>query len=280
VVPALLITLREGLEAALIVTLIAAYLARTGRRDALPKVWVGVAAALAVSTAAGLVVALGAAELSTRQQELFEGFASAAAAGVLTWMIFWMRRQARSIKGELEEKTDKALESGRATALAGLAFVAVVREGLETVLFMYATFKSSSSAVATGSGAVLGIVAAVLIGYGIYVGGVRLNLRRFFQITGGLIVIVSAGLLASAVHELNEGGLLLFATGRAYDASGILGPNGVMGSVLRGLFGYEPRPTVLQVVVYWAYLVPTMIAFYGIPRAWRRAPAVEHARAH
>jgi high-affinity iron transporter len=270
VIPALLITLREGLEASLIVTLIAAYLARTGRREALPKVWLGVVAAALASAVAGIVVAVGAAELSTKQQELFEGFASVAAAGVLTWMIFWMRRQARSIKSELEQKTDRALASGSAAALVALAFVAVVREGLETVLFMYAAFKSSSSAAATGTGAVLGLVTAIAIGYGIYAGGVHLNLRRFFQITGGLIVIVSAGLLAGAVHELNEGGVLLIGTARAWDASGVLGAKSVAGTVLRGLFGYEPRPTVLQVIVYWTYLIPTMIAFYGVPRFVRQ----------
>jgi high-affinity iron transporter len=264
-VPALLIALREGLEAALIVTLVAAYLVRTERRSELRRVWLGVGAAAAVSAVAGLLIAVGVAELSFRAQEIFEGVAALAAVGVLTWMIFWMRRQARSIRSDLESKTDRALASGNGAALVAVAFIAVVREGLETVLFLYAAFTSSSSVAATGGGAVLGLVLAFALGYAIYKGGLRLNLRRFFQITGGLLIIVSAGMLAKAIGELNEGGVALVLTGQAWDASGILGPTGVLGSVLRGLVGYEPKPTVLQVIVYWAYLIPTLFAFFEIP---------------
>lgn len=265
-VPALLITLREGLEAALIVTLVLAYLVRTDRRAEIGHVWLGVGTAVAVSAVAGILISVGVAELSFRAQEIFEGLASITAVAVLTWMIFWMRRQARSIRSELESKTEGALASGGGGALVAVAFLAVLREGLETVLFMYATFTSSSSTAATGGGAVIGLVVAVAIGYGIYVGGIRLNLRSFFQITGGMLVVVAAGMLAKAVGELNEGGVALILTGRAWDATGILGPSSVVGNVLRGLVGYEPKPSVLQVIVYWAYLVPTLIAFFDIPR--------------
>lgn len=269
----LLITLREGLEAALIVAIIAAYLRRTGRRDALGAIWLGVGAAVAVSVAAGLIVAFGAASLSDRSREIFEGAASFVAVGVLTWMIFWMRRQARSIKGSLESATDRALTQASRKALVALAFTAVVREGLETVLFMHAAFRNATSAGSAGIGAVLGLVIAVALGYGIYSGGVKLNLRRFFQVTGGLIIVVAAGLLMGAIHEFNEAGLLLFATGQAWDTSGFITKEGFVGSVLRGLFGYRPKPTVFEAVMWVGYLIPTLFVFYRPGRNASGKPA-------
>lgn len=262
--PAFLITLREGLEAALIVTILAAYLVQTHRRPEIRRLWVGVVAAVLGSVGVGLAIAAGGAELSRRSQELLEGFAGLAAVALLTWMIFWMRRHARSLRKELSQKTDEALASGSAYALPMLAFVAVGREGLETVLFLYAAFSASTAPAASGGGAVVGLVAAIALGYGIYKGSTRLNLRLFFQITGGLIIAVAAGMIASSIHEFNEAGVLLFWTSTAWDASGVIGSSGILGTLLKGLIGYDPKPTVLQAVLYFAYLVPTLIAFYGL----------------
>jgi high-affinity iron transporter len=262
--PAFLITLREGLEAALIVTILAAYLVQTNRRREMGHVWIGVVAALVGSLAVGLAVAAGGAELSRKSQELLEGFAGIAAVGLLTWMIFWMRRHARSLRKELAAKTDHALASGSSFALPMLAFVAVGREGLETVLFLYAAFSASTDPAASGGGAVVGLLAASALGYGIYKGSARLNLRMFFQVTGGLIIVVAAGMVASSIHEFNEAGVLLFWTQTAWDASGVIGSSGVVGALLKGLIGYDPKPTVFQAVLYFAYLVPTLIAFYGL----------------
>jgi high-affinity iron transporter len=273
-VPALLITLREGLEAALIVTILAAYLVRTGRRPELRAVWTGVVAAIVGSLAVGIAIAAGAAELSHKAQELLEGFAGLGAVTLLTWMIFWMRRHARSLRAELARKADQAIASGSFLALPLLAFVAVGREGLETVLFLYAAFSASNSVASSGSGAVVGLLVAVALGYGIYKGSARLNLRAFFQITGGLIIVVAAGLLASSVHEFNEAGALLFLTDQAWDLSGVIGSSGVIGTLLKGLVGYVPQPTVLQALAYFGYLVPTLFAFYGFQQKAKSAAPV------
>lgn len=274
--PALLITLREGLEGALIVTILVAYLVRSGRGAQVRQVWIGVAAAVAASALVGTLIAIGSADLSYRAQEAFEGGAALLAVGVLTWMVFWMRTHARSIKPSLEGRTDAAIASGSAIALPLLAFTAVGREGLETALFLFAAFRSSAAPAESGGGAVLGTIAAVAIAYGIYRGGIKLDLRRFFRVTGALIIFVAAGLAASAVRAFNEAGLLMVLTGRAWDTSGVIGPTGVAGSVLRGLIGFNPRPTVLQVIVYWAYLIPVVSLFFGLherPARRRSGPA-------
>ena len=264
--PALVITLREGLEAALIVVIVAAYLKRTGRLKLLPRIWIGVAGAVVVSIILGLAIAAGTARMSFKAQEAFEGGATLVAVGVLTWMIFWMRHHARSIKGELETKIDSALSSGHKLALPLVAFTAVIREGIETVIFLNAALTSSSDPAASGGGAVVGLLIAVAISYAMYQGGLKVNLRRFFLVTGGLIVIVSAGLLARSLHEFNEAGVLVFLNTRAWDVSDVIGPSTILGSTLGGLFGYEARPTYLQVIVYWAYLLPTLFAFFVWPR--------------
>lgn len=261
----LLIALREGLEAVVLVGIIITFLVRTGRSHAVRDVWIGVAAALAVSGALGLSVALGAASFSDRAQEMFEGVASVVAAVVLTWMILWMRRQATSIRSALEARADLAVTSGSKIALAMLAFTAVAREGLETVLFLYAAFRQSGSAVASGMGAVLGLGIALGLGLAIYRGGQRMNLGLFFKATGAMLIVVAAGLLATAVHEFNEAGHLIALSGRAWDTGALISSEGVLGSVLRGLIGYRSAPTVLEAIIYWAYLIPILTAFFGLP---------------
>ncbi len=198
--------LREGFEASLIVGIVLAFLNRTGRRDGVWPVWIGAGAALAISVAAGaLLFAIGA-ELEGRAEAIFEGASMLAAAALLTWMIFWMRRQARTIRKELESQVEHALATGSALALALVAFVGVLREGVETALFLFGTVEGSNALVASTS-ASIGLAAAVFLGYLFYRGASRLDLRRFFTITSVLLLVFAGWLLAQGLHELEEGGV-------------------------------------------------------------------------
>ncbi|MEO8273545.1 MAG: iron uptake transporter permease EfeU [Chloroflexota bacterium] len=252
--------LREGLEAALIVGIVAAYLVKIGRRDALPKVAIGVGAAVALSIAIGAVVTLTIETLPLVVQATAEGIAAIAAVGVLTWMLFWMRRQGRALKGELERGVDVAITGGSTFALVGLAFIAVIREGVETVLFMIPILSFNGTGVDTVAGGVLGLAVAVAVGWAIFVAGLRVNLRRFFTVTGTILIFVAAGLVAYAVAEFGETGLFV-NSGTAFDLNGILSDVSPIGSVLRGLFGYRSAPTPLELLGYFAYLVPVLILF-------------------
>ena len=263
--------LREGLEAALIVGIVAAYLVKIGRRDALPKVALGVGAALALSVAIGVVVTLTIQQLPRTLQSSLEGLAAILAVGVLTWMLFWMRRQGRALKGELEHGVDLAISEGTTFALVGLAFVAVIREGVETVLFLIPILSFNGTGMDTVFGGILGLVIAAAFGYAIFVAGVRVNLRRFFTVTGTVLIFVSAGLVAFAIAEFAEAGL--FAnSGVAFDLNGVLPDGGPIGSVLRGLFGYRSAPTPLELLGYVAYLVPVLVLFIA-DRPLIRRPA-------
>ena len=272
---AFFVTLREGLEAALIVGIIVAYLVKVGRREAVRFVAYGVAAAVAVSVVVGAAVVNTVGDLPEVAQETFEGIAALLAVVVLTWMLFWMRRQGRAMKGELEASVDAALGRGSTLALAGLAFVAVAREGLETVLFMLAILGSSENVAVTMFGAVIGLVVAVAIGWAIFAMGVRVSLRQFFTVTGIVLIFVSAGLLAQAVHEFTEAGWLP-QTAVAFDLSGILSRDGLLGSVLAGLLGFRPAPTWSELIAYFAYLIPVLLLFLApSPVPARRAVASE-----
>ena len=257
--------LREGLEAALIVGIVAAYLVKIGRRDALPPVLAGVGAAVLVSIVAGVAIVLTVGRLPLVVQETFEGIAGLAAVAVLTWMLFWMRRQGRAIKSDLETGVQSALASGSTTALVGLAFVAVVREGLETVLFLLAIGSSSGASIGTLAAGLVGLATAVAIGYAIFAAGVRIDLRRFFTITGTILIFVSAGLMAFAVHEFGEAGLIA-NSGRLFDLNGVLPASSPLGTLLSGLFGYRAAPTPLEAFAWVAYLVPVLVLFIGLPR--------------
>jgi high-affinity iron transporter len=193
-------------------------------------------------------------------QESIEGIAAVIAVVVLTWMLFWMRRQGRAMKGELEHGVDMALAGGSMLALAGLAFVSVAREGLETVLFLFAIGTSSGPALQTLVAAVAGLAVAVGIGWAIFAAGIRIDLRRFFNITGIVLIFVSAGLVAFAVHEFGEAGLIA-NSGTAFDLGAILPESSPVGALLAGLFGYRSTPTPLEVIAYLAYLIPVLIVF-------------------
>jgi high-affinity iron transporter len=252
------IALREGIEAALIVSILLAYLAQIGRSDRASVVWWGTGVAVALSIALGTVIFAVGAEFEGRAEEVFEGVVTMLAVGVLTWMIFWMRRQGARIKSELQEKVDTALVSG-GFALAALAFFAVLREGVETALFIYAA--AQGTAVDTGGvgaqllGAVLGLAIAVALGVAIYRGGIRMNLRTFFRFTGLALVVVAAGLFAYSLHELQEAGWFPFLTATAYDVSATLPDDTGLGAILRGLIGYNADPTWLEVVGWLGYLL-------------------------
>jgi high-affinity iron transporter len=263
--------LREGLEAALIVGIVSAYLVKIGRRDALPKVATGVGAALALSIGIGLGVSLTIQSLPLVVKETLEGVAAVLAVGVLTWMLFWMRRQGRALKGELEHGVDLAISDGTTWAMVGLAFVAVIREGVETVLFLIPILSFNGTGPDIAIGGVLGLVVAAAFGWAIFVAGVRVNLRRFFTVTGTVLIFVAAGLVAFAIAEFGEAGLFL-NSGAAFDLNGVLPDNGPIGSVLRGLFGYRSAPTPLELLGYVAYLLPVLVLFVA-DRPLIRRPA-------
>jgi len=252
--------LREGLEAALIVGIIAAYLVKIGRRDALGKVATGVVAAIGLSVAIGLGITLTIEKLPLVVQETLEGLAAVLAVGVLTWMLFWMRRQGRALKGELEHGVDAALTKNSTTALVALAFLAVIREGVETVLFLIPILSFQGTGIDVLLGGIVGLAVAIGVGLAIFVAGVRVNLRRFFTATGVVLIFVAAGLVAFAIAEFGEGGLIA-NTGTAFDLNAVLPDRGPLGSVLSGLFGYRSAPTPLEVVGYVAYLIPVLFLF-------------------
>jgi high-affinity iron transporter len=270
---AFFITLREGLEAALIVGIISAYLIKVGRRDALRLVGLGVAAAVAVSVVVGVTVAVTVGQMPDVVQETFEGLAALAAVAVLTWMLFWMRRQGRAMKGELESSIDLALGRGSTAALVGLAFVAVLREGLETGLFLLAILGSTGEVLAATLSAVGGLLVAVGIGYAIFAMGMRINLRAFFTATGVVLIFVAAGLCGSAVHELTEAGWLP-ETAVAFDLSHVLPDSSPLGQALAGLLGYRAAPTVSELAAYLAYLVPVLLLFLAPARLPSRQVAL------
>jgi high-affinity iron transporter len=273
VAAAFLITLREGLEAALIVGIIAAYLVKIGRRDTLSTVLIGVAAAIGLSVAAGVAIVLTIGRLPILVQEGIEGIAGLIAVAVLTWMLFWMRRAGRALKGQLEHGVDLALSKGSSRAIVGLAFVAVIREGLELVLFTLAIITSAGVGPATLLGAVLGLAGAIGLGWAIFVGGRRVDLRRFFTVTGAVLIFVAAGLVAFSIHAFGEAGIIVNG-GSTFDIGSVLPESSPIGTVLAALFGYRSAPTPLELIGYLAYLIPTLTIFV-LDGRWpvRRTPA-------
>jgi len=255
---AFLVALREGIEAALIISILLAYLKQIGAEDRRNLVWWGTGLAVIASVLVGTAIFMAGAEFEGKAEEVFEGLVTLTAVGVLTWMIFWMRRQGARVKSELQERVDTALLTG-GFALAALAFVAVLREGVETALFIFAA--AQGTAVDSGGvgaqvlGAVLGLTIAVGLGVLLYRGGLKLNLRSFFRVTGLLLIVVAAGLFAFALHELQEAGWLPMLAGTAFDISGTLPDDSGVGGILRAIFGYQANPTWLEIVGWLAYLV-------------------------
>ena len=262
----LLTGLREGVEAALIVSIVLAYLAKTGNARHFGKIWLGAVLAIAVSIAVGVTLFLTIGGFEGASEMIFEGIAMTIAAAVVTWMLFWMRRTSANIRGELQARVDRSLTEGSIFGLTVLAFTAVIREGIETALFLLGQATAAGTAASsTLIGAVIGLLIAVLIGYALYRGARVINLRTFFAWTGVALIFIAAGLLSHAVHEFVEAGVITFGTSQAFDISGVLphepdaGALGVVGSILRAIFGYTSTPewiTLLTWVGYVAIVLP------------------------
>ena len=265
---AYLIMLREGIEAALIVGIVASYLKQSGRARWLPMVWVGTGAAVAVCLAVGFALVRANSEFPQREQELFEGLVALMATAILTSMVFWMRKAARSIKAQLHDSIDNALRPGdrQGWALIGMVFFAVGREGLESLFFLLAIIEQSQG-WAVPLGAALGLASPVAVGFAIYYGGAKLNLRRFFLWTGAFIIFVAAGLLAGAVRAFHEAGLWNGLQHTAFDLSAFLSQDGLVGTLLSSVFGYQDAPTIGEVLVYFAFLIPALILFFSSARS-------------
>ncbi|MCX4744198.1 FTR1 family protein [Kitasatospora sp. NBC_01287] len=273
--PTFVIGLREGLEAALIVGIIASFLAQRGRRDALRRVWLGVGLAVSLCTAVAVALQVYSADLPQRQQEQLETVVGAVAVLMVSYMVLWMRRHSRDLRHDLESTAGEALAKGSASALVAMAFLAVLREGLETSVFLLATFNESDNPWFGGIGALLGILLAVAIGYGIYRGGVRINLSRFFRATGVVLVLVAAGLVATAVMTAFEGGWINQGP-QAFDLSWLVRPGTPIAAVVTGVLGIQPFPTWSMVVAWLVYAVP-MTAVVLWPA--RRRPGAPRPRA-
>jgi high-affinity iron transporter len=276
-IPTFVITLREGVEASLIIGIIAAFLVKEGRRDAMRQMWLGIGIAVALCIGVAVLLEVVGQQLPQRQQEGLETVVGLIAVSAVSYMIVWMRRHARGIKAQLEGEAASALATGSTLALVGMAFLAVLREGFETSVFLLAAFQDSTDTTAAGAGAILGLAAAVAIGLGLYRGGVRINLTRFFRITGIVLVFVAAGLLASAAHTAHEAGWINGLQGQAIDLGWLVRPGTVSGSLLTGMLGLQPSPTVIEAIVYLGFAIP--MALYVLwPQGMRLRPRRDRIR--
>jgi len=260
-----LITLREGLEAALIVGIVLSVLRKLGQTDKNRPVWLGVGAAVLISVAAGWLLNLLGVAFEGRGEQIFEGMAMLLAAGVLTWMIFWMQRQGRQVQAELEHDVRQAVRAGSVWALFSLAFVAVVREGIETALFMTAAAFSATPTQAL-IGGLLGLALAVVLGWLIFAAGKQFNMRTFFRGTSVLLLLFAAGLFAHGVHELQEASLLPVIVEHAYDINSMLNESSTLGTFLKALLGYNGNPSLLEMLAYLGYLAVIGLL---VGRGWR-----------
>ncbi len=261
--PAFLLALREGLEAALIIGIVLGALRKMNRPDLKPAVWAGTLGAVFVSLLIGGLFTVLGLSLEGKAEEIFEGFTMLLAAGILTWVIFWMNRQGRHLRAEVESGVRKAAEAGAGRrALFGLAFLAVVREGIELALFLTAT-AFALQAGQTLLGALLGLGMAILLGWLLFSAALRLDLRRFFQVTGILLILFAAGLVAHGVHEFNEAGWIPPIIEHVWDVNPWLDENSTAGSLLKALFGYNGNPSLTEALAYLAYFA---LVFLGLKR--------------
>jgi len=270
--PTYLLSLREGLEAALIIGIVLGALNKIRRTDLSPAVWLGTLSAVGVSILTAVLLTSFGMSLEAEAEQIFEGITMLIAAGILTWMIFWMRKQARFLKSELEAGVNKAAASTGKRAMFWLAFVAVVREGIELALFVTAAFfagdqsQATSNIIQTLAGTILGLGTAALLGWTLFATTVRLDLRRFFQVTGILLILFAAGLVAHGIHEFNEVGWIPAVVEHIWDVNTIVDETSLVGQLLRTLFGYNGNPSLTEMIAYFAYLVVVTVL-------WRREPA-------
>jgi high-affinity iron transporter len=255
-----LIGLREGLEASLVVSILVAFLVRTNRRSELPKVWLGVAIAVVVSIGVTLGLTLTQQALTFEAREALGGSLSIIAVGFVTWMIFWMRRNARTLSRDLRGKLDDAIRIGP-VAVVVMSALAVGREGLETAVFFFAAAQAAGETMRPLIGFLLGIATSIALAYLLYRGAVKINLGRFFTVTGFLLIFVAAGILAYGVHDLQEAGILPGLTTLAFDVSAAIPPDSWYGTLLKGVLNFSPQTTVLEAVVWVGYVAVVLTLF-------------------
>lgn len=282
-----LIGLREGLEAALVVSILVAYLVKSDRRHLLPRIWSGVALAVLISLGFGALLTFGPRGLTFEAQELIGGSLSIIAVGFVTWMVFWMATAARGLGKELRGRMDRA-SGGGWRGLVIVAVLAVGREGLETALFLWASTQALTSGASAASpwspllGALLGIATAVVLGWLIYRGAISINLSTFFTWTGAFLIIIAAGVLAYGIHDLQEARFLPGLNTLAFDVSGTIDPSSWYATVLKGVFNFTPATTVLQAIAWVAYVAVVMPLYLRRTRTPKRrespapAPATTH----
>jgi high-affinity iron transporter len=268
----LLIGLREGLEASLVVGILIAYLIKIDRRDVLPRIWLGVGIAILVSLGLGALLTYGAYGLSFEAQELIGGSLSIVAAGFVTWMIFWMLKTSRTLSATLRGDVDKHL-SGAGWGLVLVAFLAVGREGIETALFIWAAVQATGATTLPLLGAGIGIVLAVALAWLSFRGVVRIDLAKFFSYTGAFLIVLAGGVLAYGVHDLQEGGALPGPNSLAFDVSAVIPPDSWYGTLLKGTINFSPATTWLQAIVWCAYVIPVILIFVRTVRRQSPRPA-------
>lgn len=256
-----LIGLREGIEAALIVSILVAYLVKTDRREHLRWVWTGVGVAIGLSVLFASALALTSGSMSEHAEAVFAGVASLIAVGFVTWMVFWMKRTARNIKGELQGKLDQAVGVG-AVAVAAVACIAVLREGLETALFLWTASQATGEGFIAVLGGLLGLGTAVVLGWLFYRGALRINLSTFFAWTGAVLIIIAAGVLSYAVHEFQEVGILPGDESKAFDLSSAIPMDSWYGELLKGFVNWSSNPSWLQVIAWVFYVGIVMTLFF------------------
>jgi high-affinity iron transporter len=273
-----IIALREGLEAALIVGILVAYIVRTDRRHFLKPLWTGVGAALAATFALGAFLSYTSAELTARGEELFAGITSFIAVALVTWMVFWMKRTARTLRNELHGKVDTALTGGP-ISLALVAFFAVAREGLETALFVYTNFQTVGAASTATVGLVLGLTLAVVLGYLIYNRSVKLDLSKFFKVTGVALIIVAAGVLSYGIHEFQELGWIPGVDDFLWDVTPWIAKESILASLLSGTVGFDTTTSFIQFIAWSAYLVAVLVPYLSKGKGQQSAPVAEKVKA-
>jgi high-affinity iron transporter len=280
-----LIGLREGLEASLVVSILIAYLVKSDRRSLLPKVWAGVAFAVLVSLGFGALLTYGPRGLTFEAQELIGGSLSIVAVAFVTWMVFWMARTSRSMSSDLRGQVDAAVDRSN-WSLVLVAALAVGREGLETALFLWAATQATQNSQNPTStpllGAALGVLTAAILAYLLYRGALRINLSRFFAVTGGILIVVAAGVLSYGVHDLQEAGVLPGLNNLLFDVSATIPPTSWYGTLLKGTVNFSPATTVLEATVWILYVVPTLFFFVRTVRTKKAtaspSPTTVHAR--
>jgi high-affinity iron transporter len=268
-----LIGLREGLEAALVVGILIAYVVKIGRRDVLPRIWLGVGLATLLALGIGCVLTFGAYGLSFEAKELIGGLLSIVAAGFVTWMIFWMLRTARGLSRELRTEVDNHL-TGAGWGLVLVAFLAVGREGIETALFIWAAVKATGTTALPLAGAGIGIAVAIVLGYLIYRGAISIDLTKFFTYSGAFLIIVAGGIVAYGVHDLQEAGFLPGLQTLLFDVSAAIPPDSWYGTLLKGVFNFSPATTVLEGLAWIAYVATVLTVFVRTVRGQRDSRSV------